>query len=159
VDQHAHTHVHARTQQSPFAAIDVHCCCRPLRQSRRGLQSSPQAGSSVALNDLPRPSSAFLAGVRERPACLPCAYRTVLSAERRSGSNHARNHPRHLLSAAPRSHCDYEYQPSLRTQPSLSRRHPIITTATTTLLPPPRALQLVPGYCSHPTRSFVSARQ
>ena len=70
----ARTHAHARTQQSPFAAIDVHCCCRPVRQSRRGLQSPSEEGGVVALNDLPRlPSLPAYARVALR---LPyCAFR------------------------------------------------------------------------------------
>lgn len=76
---HALTHVHACTQQSPFAAIDVHCCCRPLRQILRGLQSPAGAGSgSVALNDLPRlpslPAYAKTGLLALRlPYCASCA--------------------------------------------------------------------------------------
>ena len=67
-------HVHARTQQSPFAAIDVHCCCRPVRPLRRCLQSPSEEGSVVALNDLPRlPSLPAYAKVAMR--LLYCAFR------------------------------------------------------------------------------------
>jgi hypothetical protein len=154
----------ARTRMHAAVALGGNRCSL-LLPSTASVAARPPitpagAGSgSVALNDLPRLPS-LPAYAKDRLACPAPTLLCLLAFPLREAEW---LEPRNATQAPPALrwlYRDYEYQPSL--QPSLSLPPPSHHHHHHHRHPPPsaaRVLQLALGYCSQPTRSFVSARQ